>query len=64
MIPHTFGMQFLLVSRSGAMTMPINKVVRALEEGPENDLKFYASTECKKRSKNSQQGAMAEVKSY
>lgn len=49
MIPYTFGTQFLLVSQSGSMTMPINKVVRFLEEGPENDLKFYASAECKRK---------------
>ena len=49
MIPYTFGTQFVLVSNDGAMTLPINKVVRFLEEGPENDLRFYATAECKPR---------------
>ncbi len=47
MIPCSFGTQFLLASNSGAMTLPINKVIRFLEEGPENDLRFYAAAECK-----------------
>jgi len=29
------------------MTLPLNKVIRFLEEGPENDLQFYAAAECK-----------------
>lgn len=47
LIPYSFGTQFVLASTTGAMTLPINKVVRFLEEGPENDLRFYASGECK-----------------
>jgi len=47
LIPYTFGTQFILSSKTGAMTLPINKVIRFLEEGPENDLHFYASAECK-----------------
>ncbi|MDX5993696.1 hypothetical protein [Ectopseudomonas alcaliphila] len=46
-IPYTFGTQFILSSKTGAMTLPINKVIRFLEEGPENDLRFYAAAECK-----------------
>lgn len=49
MLPYSFGTQFVLVSNGGAMTLPINKVVRFLEEGPENDLRFYATAECKRR---------------
>lgn len=44
-LPETFGTQFLLVADDGAMTMPINKVCRFLDEGPENDLHFYAAAE-------------------
>jgi hypothetical protein len=43
LIPYTFGSQFVLVaSDSDAMTLPINKVVRRLAEGPEDNIQFYA----------------------
>lgn len=48
LIPYTFGSQFMLVAATSGMTMPLNKVVRALEEGPENNLHFYVSAECKR----------------
>lgn len=44
-LPYTFGTQFLLAAEQG-MTMPINKVVRFLDEGPQNSLHFYAKAEC------------------
>ena len=43
--PMTFSTQFLLVSGKG-FTLPINKVVRYLEEGPENSVHFYVAAEC------------------
>jgi len=46
MFPYSFGSQFLLVRGSGGMTLPINKVGRFLDEGPENNVHFYASAEC------------------
>jgi hypothetical protein len=47
MIPHTFGTQFMLASRTTkAMTLPLNKVVRFLAEGPENNLHYYAAGLC------------------
>lgn len=49
-IPFTFGTQFLLVSEEKAMTMPINKVVRRIEEGPENNIHFYSLGYCQEAS--------------
>jgi len=49
LIPYTFGSQFVLASSSTkAMTLPLNKVVRYLAEGSENEIYFYASGECAK----------------
>jgi hypothetical protein len=45
MIPYEFGTQFILAHDKGGMTLPINKVCRWLEEGPENDLHFYAAAD-------------------
>jgi hypothetical protein len=42
-IPYTFGTQFILADDKGGMTLPINKVCRWLDEGPENDLHYYAA---------------------
>ena len=44
-IPLTFGTQVLLLAEDGSMTLPINKLVRFLEEGPENSVHFYAGGE-------------------
>lgn len=44
-IPYNFGTQFLLVTASGKVTLPINKVCRWLDEGPENNIHFYAQAE-------------------
>ena len=49
MIPYTFGTQFILADANGGMTLPINKVWRWLDEGPENDLHFYASCDMKSK---------------
>jgi hypothetical protein len=46
MIPYTFGTQFILAADGSGMTLPINKVCRWLDEGPENNLHYYASAEC------------------
>ena len=32
-----------LVRRSGAMSMPLNKIARFIDEGPENNVHFFAS---------------------
>jgi hypothetical protein len=45
MVSEGLGSSAVLVSDSGAMTMPINKIIRFLEEGPENNTHFYASAE-------------------
>jgi hypothetical protein len=44
-IPYCFGTQFILATDAAVMTLPINKVGRWLDEGPENDLHYYASVE-------------------
>jgi hypothetical protein len=36
-----------LCSEDGAMTMPLNKIGRYIEEGPENNTHYYASVECR-----------------
>jgi hypothetical protein len=48
LFPRTFGTQFLLVADPQGMTLPLNKVVRFLAEGPENNLHYYVSGECKR----------------
>jgi hypothetical protein len=45
MISEGLGSAAVLVSEKGAMTMPINKIIRFIEEGPENNTHFYASAE-------------------
>ncbi len=42
-IPYSFGTQFILAAGGDTMTLPINKVGRWLDEGPENNLHYYAS---------------------
>jgi hypothetical protein len=44
----------LLVHRSGAMSMPLNKVARYIDEGPENNVHFFAVCDLKRVTKNSQ----------
>ncbi len=36
-----------LCSGAEAMTMPLNKIARLINEGPENNTHYYASVECK-----------------
>jgi hypothetical protein len=36
-----------LVRRSGAMSMPVNKVARYIDEGPDNNVHFFASCDLK-----------------
>jgi hypothetical protein len=36
-----------LVRRSGAMSMPLNKIARFIDEGPENNVHFFASCDLK-----------------
>lgn len=47
MVPEGLGSSAVLVTDDGAMTMPINKIIRYIEEGPENNTHFYASAEVK-----------------
>jgi hypothetical protein len=35
-----------LCTDTDVMTMPLNKIVRFIEEGPENNIHYYASVEC------------------
>ena len=39
------GTVALLVTPGGRLTLPINRIVRYLEEGPENNTHYYASAE-------------------
>ena len=41
------GSSSVLVADDGKMTMPINKIIRYVFEGPENNTHFYASAEIK-----------------
>ena len=43
----SLGTCALLIDDSGGWTMPINKVGRFIEEGPENDVYFYATGQLK-----------------
>jgi hypothetical protein len=36
-----------LVRRTGAMSMPLNKIARFIDEGPENNVHFFASCDLK-----------------
>jgi hypothetical protein len=45
MIPEGLGSSAVLVTEGGGMTMPINKIIRYIEEGPENNTHFYARAE-------------------
>ena len=36
-----------LVRRSGAMSMPLNKIARYIDEGPDNNVHFFASCDLK-----------------
>ncbi len=40
-----YGTRALLMSDDGSVTLPVNKVLRFLDEGPENSVHFYASNE-------------------
>lgn len=41
------GTSIILVSSTGAMTLPLNKIARFIYEGPENNIHFYATGELK-----------------
>ena len=45
LVPEGLGSSAVLVAENGAMTMPLNKIIRFIEEGPENNTHFYASAE-------------------
>jgi len=48
LIPHrTAATCAFLVRRSGAMSMPLNKIARFIDEGPENSVHFFASCDLK-----------------
>ena len=48
MIPNrTAATCAFLVRRSGAMSMPLNKIARFINEGPENNVPFFASCDLK-----------------
>jgi hypothetical protein len=50
LIPYTLGTHALLVGTdSGNVTMPMNKVARFLEDGEENNVHFYASTDISRK---------------
>lgn len=42
-LPLTLGTQVLLLAETGDFTLPVNKVVRFIEEGPENSVHYYAT---------------------
>lgn len=46
-ISEDFYTQYLLVNKEGAMALPINKIARFIDEGPENSLYFYSVAELK-----------------
>jgi hypothetical protein len=47
MVPHGVGTSAVLVAENGAMTMPLNKIGRYLEEGSSNNTHYYAAVEIK-----------------
>lgn len=47
--PEGLGSAAVLADEGGRMTMPLNKIIRYLEEGPENNTLFYAEGELKNR---------------
>jgi hypothetical protein len=47
LVSEGLGSGAVLATESGRMTMPINKIIRYLEEGPENNTHFYALGELK-----------------
>jgi hypothetical protein len=49
LVPEGLGSSAVLANDQGQMTMPINKIIRYIEEGPENNTKFYAEGEIKAR---------------
>jgi hypothetical protein len=51
MIPErsTATAALLCVPKSDVMTMPLNKIARFIEEGPENSTHYYASVECREK---------------
>ncbi len=42
-VPNCLGAGAVLVTPSGEMTMPINKIIRYIEEGSVHNTRFYAS---------------------
>lgn len=49
LVPEGRGSGAVLANEEGQMTMPINKIIRYIEEGPENNTHFYAQGELKVR---------------
>jgi hypothetical protein len=49
LVPEGVGTGAVLVSATGAMTMPLNKIARYIGEGPENNTHYYAAAEVRPR---------------
>jgi hypothetical protein len=49
LVPEGLGSCAVLANSEGTMTMPINKIIRYIEEGPENNTHFYATGELRPR---------------
>ena len=47
LFPLCLGTTAVLATDSGAMTLPVNKISRFIQEGPENGTHYYASLEVK-----------------
>jgi|HubBroStandDraft_1064217.scaffolds.fasta_scaffold00007_65 hypothetical protein len=47
LFPEVLGTSAILANDQGQVTLPINKVIRYIEEGSENNTKFYAEGELK-----------------
>jgi hypothetical protein len=45
LLPHSYGTRAVLLAENGEVTTPVNKVVRLIKEGSENNLHYYASAE-------------------
>ena len=52
LFPFVPGTSALLVRSSGGMTLPINKILRFIYDGPENNTHYYASLEIRPSPRN------------
>ena len=56
LLPYTLGTHALLITADASyVTLPINKVVRFLEEGEENNIHFYAGADISKTNAGQEQ---------